>query len=213
MKLLITYKKMLLINHESEKRAKHRLYVSCGVVITLLALIVLIVLLFKRHNHRITQEKESLFEAYKELTSRTEEEKAAIRKRYIQMCHSHFGHLGHINELLYYHAKDSDNYLYQELKKSIQKAGMDEQNQLKFEELLNASFDNVMAHFREDFPGKKPIYYQFVSLLFAGFSAATICTIITSYNKHNVYVEKSRLKQMIQASPSSHKEQFLLILP
>lgn len=86
------------------------------------------------------------------------------------------------------------------------------QSQRDFETLLNDSFNNIMLHFRESFPNKKSKYYQLVSFLFAGFSAATICAIIPSYNKHNIYVEKSRLKRMIADSDAPDKEAFLKML-
>ena len=146
------------------------------------------------------------------MTSRTEEEKAKVRNQYILMCQSHFSHIGRINELLNVYAKESNNNLYKELRKSIQRIGLDEQSQQRFEKMLDDSFDGLMTHFRESFPGKKPRFYQLVSFLFAGFGTTTICTIIPSYNKHNIHVEKWRLKQMIQNSDSSYKEQFLEIL-
>ena len=78
--------------------------------------------------------------------------------------------------------------------------------------MLNDTFNDVMTHFKEEFPNKKPKYYQLVSFLFAGFDTATICIIIPSYNKHNIHVEKSRLKQKLLSSDSPHKEQFLQLL-
>lgn len=160
----------------------------------------------------ITQEKESLLEAYNNLTRSTEEEKAKVRNQYIQMCQSHFSHIGRINEMLNVFARESDNNLYKELKKSIQRLSLDDLSQQRFEKMLDDSFDGLMAHFRESFPGKKQKFYQLVSYLFAGFGTTTICTIISGYNKHNIHVEKWRLKQMIQDSESLYKEQFLEML-
>ncbi len=74
------------------------------------------------------------------------------------------------------------------------------------------NFDKVMTHFRDTFPNKKPRYYRLVSYLFAGYDSSTICAIIPGFQKHNVYVEKHRLKQLILNSDSQYKEQFLRVL-
>ena len=74
--------------------------------------------------------------------------------------------------------------------------------------MLNASFDNVMTHFRETFPGKLPKYYRLVSFFIAGFDTTTIVMIIQDYNKHNVHVEKSHLKAQINKLDSPYREQF-----
>lgn len=200
-------------NHELEKAAKKRQHVAWSSAIILLISSLLLLLLFKHLKERSLKEKEEMLEAYKDLNAeldRIEEEKASVRNHYIQMFQTHFRHIGHINEMLvHYQTKESENNLYKELKKAIHKVEIDEHGQREFEKMLNDSFDNVMERFRNAFPGKKPRYYQLVSFLFTGFSTTTICTILSNYNKHNIYVEKSRLKQMIIDSASPDKELFL----
>lgn len=217
------------LNLETERSARKRQYVALASSALLLAVILLMTYLFKRRKKRIIQEKEALIDAYKNLTmehsalksrlsdlnaqvDRVEKEKAAVRNKYIQLCQSHFSSMGRINEVLFYHSKETDNKLFQELKKAIGNIGMDNKNQSEFEQLLNESFDDVMAHFRETFPDKKPRYYQLVSFLFAGFDSAIICSIIPGFQKHNVHVERYRLKQLIRNSASQYSEQFLRLL-
>ena len=196
------------INAEEEHNAERRRLVVwiCSCLLILIAIV-----LFFGYRHRIEQaelEKESLLDAFRDLmTDRTK-----VRNHYIQICQSQFGNIGRINEILLYHSNETDNNLYKELKRALQKIGMDAQNQQAFEKELNETFDNVMSHFREAFPGKKPRYYQLVSLLFAGFDAATICAIMPDYKKYNIYVEKHRLKQLINSSDTSYKEQFTLLI-
>lgn len=200
------------INRDSERVARQRQRITLLVAVSVFVLIVLMILFFRRRSVQITQEKESLLEAYNNLTRKTEGEKAKVRNQYMQMCQSHFSHIGRINEMLNVYAWEADNNLYKELKKSIQRIGLDETSQQRFEKMLDDSFDGIMTHFRDSFPGKKQRFYQLVSYLFAGFETTTICTIIPSYNKHNIHVEKWRLKQMIQDSDSSYKDQFLEML-
>ncbi len=217
------------VNVESERSAKKRQILFWCSIALLLAVILLLLFLFRRRKERSAQEKEELIDAYKSLTmehsalssryselsaevDRIENEKASVRNKYIQLCQSHFNRIGRINEVLHYHSTEKDNKLYAELKRSIRNIGMDSKSQSEFELLLNESFDNVMDHFRETFPDKKPRYYQLVSYLFAGFGSSTICAIIPGFQKHNVHVERYRLKQMIQNSDSQYKEQFLRLL-
>ena len=217
------------MNLESESSAKKRQILLWCSVALLLAVILLLLFLFRRRKERSAQEKEELIDAYKSLTmehsvlssrysdlsaevDRIEKEKASVRNKYIQLCQSHFKRIGRINEVLYYHSSEKDNKLYSELKRSIRNIGMDNKSQSEFELLLNESFDNVMVRFRETFPDKKPRYYQLVSYLFAGFGSSTICVIIPGFQKHNVHVERYRLKQMIQNSDSQYKELFLRLL-
>ena len=217
------------VNLETERSAKRRQITLWCSVALLLAVIFLLLFLFRRRKERSAQEKEELIDAYKSLTmehsalssryselsaevDRIEKEKASVRNKYIQLCQSHFYRIGRINEVLHYHSTEKDNKLYTELKRSIRDIGMDSKGQNEFEMLLNESFDNVMTHFRETFPDKKPRYYQLVSYLFAGFGSSTICAIIPGFQKHNVHVERYRLKQMIQKSGSQYREQFLRLL-
>jgi tetratricopeptide (TPR) repeat protein len=200
------------MSQESETTARRRLFLAGSAIVGLIIILILIVFFFIRRSRKSAQEKESILEAYNALTSQAEEEKAMVRNQYIHLFKSHFGHLGRMNELLNNFDRNSNDNLYLELKKTIQRIGQDEKSQQLFENMLDDSFDGLMTHFRESFPGKKRRYYQLVSYLFAGFGTATIVSIIPSYNPHNVHVEKSRLKQMIRASDSPYKALFLRLL-
>lgn len=216
-------------NLESEKAARRRQIMAWSSTLLLLFIMLVLMFFFKRRKEINAQEKEELIEAYKSLTKqhsalsfhyselsaevdRIEKEKSSVRNKYIQLCQSHFNRIGRINEVLYYHTNDRNSNLYKELKKALHGIGMDNGNYSEFEKLLNESFDNVMVHFRNAFPNKRPRYYQLVSYLFAGFETTTICTIIPGFQKHNVYVEKFRLKQAIRQSDSPYKDHFLRML-
>ena len=214
---------------ETERASRRRQAIAGCFSVLLIITMSLLFLFIKYRKDQVVQEKDLLLDTYMDLTKhhsalntqyldlsaqteRLEKEKASVRNQYIQMCQRYFAQIGRINEILSYFANDSDNNLYREIKKAIQKIRLDEQSQRDFETLLNDSFNNIMLHFRESYPNKKSKYYQLVSFLFAGFSAATICAIIPSYNKHNIYVEKSRLKRMIADSNAPDKEAFLKML-
>ncbi len=214
------------VNQEMEWTARRRQYAAWSLVALIVAVTFVLMFWFRRRRERNSQEKEELMDAYKSLTrehsalssrysdlsaqvDRIEKEKAAVRNKYIQLCQSHFSRIGQINEVLYYHSGEKDNELFKELKRAIHNIGMDSKSQSEFELLLDEAFDNVMTRFRTAFPDKKPRYYQLVSYLFAGFDSSTICTIIPGFKKHNVHVERYRLKQMIRESDSQYAGQFL----
>ena len=191
--------------------AQKRKVINCLVILSLVLLFAVLWLLYRRYSERIEQERDSLLASYEVLRNKVdliEEEKLSVRNQYIQLCQAHFSNIGRINEILSVHSSHSNSSLYKEFKKSFNQVKLDEENQQVFEEMLNASFDNVMTHFKELFPGRKSRYYRLVSYLLAGFDTTTIVMIIQDYNKHNVHVEKSRLKAQINKLDSPYREQF-----
>lgn len=218
------YWKQIAMQAESQKKRRAK-----AAFLTLSLLVTGCIVFFICYKRRLLRERESLLDICRDLRvrhaelasdcsdlnaaiSKTEAEKAQVRKKYIQLAQSYFSNIGRIQEMLFYHTDYTDGYLFEELKRGIRKIGLDVERQQLFEQMLNDSFYGVMTHFREAFPNKKPEYYRFVSYLFAGFSTATICAIIPKYNKHNVHVEKSRIKKTIISSESPFKEQFLELL-
>lgn len=216
------------VHTESATAARKSRYIAWISVVLFLAALLLMFIYIKRREKKHSCEREELLAAYKILTmehsalasrysdlsaefGRIEREKASVRDRYIQSFRSHLVRLGQVNEVLHYY-QDTDNALYKNLKNAFKTIGLDDTNAELFENLLNESFDNVMAHFHEDFPDRRVRYYRLVAFLFAGFDAAAICVIIPELKKQNVYVEKYRLRKLIQDSNSKHKEQFLQIL-
>lgn len=217
------------MNRASERLADRRQFIAWVSISLSLGTIFILLLFFRRKKEKSAQEKEELLDAYKNLTmehsilstryselstdiDRIENEKASVRNRYIQLCQSHFSKIGRINEVLLRCSEKKDQELYEKLKCAIRDIGMDNKNQSEFEVFLNETFDNVMAHFRADFPKKKSKYYRLVSYFFAGYGSSTICAIIPDYQKYNVHVEKYRLKQMIKDSDSQYQEQYLKML-
>ena len=203
------------MNLESEQAARKRQSIAWGCSLLLFALILFLILYFKRRNEQSKQDRIALLDAFKNLTtqiSRNEEDRARIRSQYIEICQSYFNQIGRMNEILQQYTDQSENNLYLSLKSAVHQIESDDESQQQFEALLNNSFDNVMLHFREVFPKKKEPYYRLVSFFFAGFDTATILVFLPNYNMHNIHVEKSRLRQAIAKTESPYREQFLQLL-
>lgn len=116
---------------------KRHLFVV-GTIILLSLFFFLIVYYSRRRNERLVQEKEALLRTHKLLTEQhsalssqmsdlnvqmglIEQERAQIRNQYIQLCQSYFTQIGRINEILNNSGYDSDNNLYKDLKKVMQR--------------------------------------------------------------------------------------------
>jgi len=197
---------------ESEKSSRRKQIIAWSSAGFLFIFAIVMLIVFIRRGKRIRQEREELLQSYREMTDlhwQMEEEKAKVRRQYIRLFQSYFCQVGRVNEILYAHSNESGNKLFQELRQSFQRVGNDKERQKEFEKILDDSFDGIMTKFRAAFPDKRERTYQLASYLFAGFDTVTICTVIPELNKHNVHVEKSRIKASVRDSDSVYKDKFL----
>ena len=77
---------------------------------------------------------------------------------------------------------------------------------------MNRDLDDVMAHFREDFPSYQEDTFRFMSYVFAGFDAATIRLLMEMASDAAVHTKKSGIKKAILSSDSPHRDQYLMLL-
>ena len=87
--------------------------------------------------------------------------------------------------------------------KQINDLGTKEVSQL--EVIVNTYRNQLMAHFRKDFPHLHTDIYQLATYLFAGFSLRAI-SIIMNEKIENIYNKKSRLKNRSSYSVSAGKD-------
>ncbi len=78
----------------------------------------------------------------------------------------------------------------------------------KMEDIINATNDNIMSHFNEDFPKLSSSQRKLALFLFCGLSLQSI-SIFQGTDLRNIYVYKSRLKSTISKSESPRKELYL----
>ncbi len=119
-----------------------------------------------------------------------------------------------IDELckVYFEVKDTKaekDHVYKEVMKQINDLGTKEVSQL--EVIVNTYRNQLMAHFRKDFPHLHTDIYQLATYLFAGFSLRAI-SIIMNEKIENIYNKKSRLKNRLQNSDSSRREEYLSLI-
>ena len=104
---------------------------------------------------------------------------------------------------------DSRDNVYYEAMKAMSRLSGDEEGQKMLESRLNELFDDVMIHYRSDFPNGTETDYHFVSFVFAGFEASVLKSAFRIPSLPATYERKSRLKDSILRSSSPHKEQYL----
>lgn len=199
---------------EKETRRKTIEWLVASLVIILVALIWVI---YQDRVETMREEKEVLLRTVKELTDNLNETEDSSKKkeerffsRYVQLFHTYFQQMGMIQDLLRNsQTEEGADQLIRSLRNMIRKLSMNKSKQQDFEAMLNQDLNDVMIHFREEFPGKKEEEYRLVSYFFAGFDVPTICTLVGNKTKQAIYSKKSKIKQKIANGDSSYKKQFL----
>ena len=75
--------------------------------------------------------------------------------------------------------------------------------------MINKTLNNIMKHFRDDFPNYTENDYRFISYVFVGFDATTLSIIFDMPSQASVYMKKSRIKKNIQSTTSEFKGLYL----
>lgn len=97
--------------------------------------------------------------------------------------------------------------IYSDVKTALSNFGTKESVD-KLTEIVNGYKENLMEHFRSDFPKISAAQYRLALYLFCGFSLPAISTF-TDTDLRNIYVYKSRLKSMISKSDSPRKDEYI----
>lgn len=110
----------------------------------------------------------------------------------------------------YFECKDTSQEqkrIYAEVKTALSNFGGKEAID-ELAEIVNGYKDNLMEHFKTDYPKMSAAQYKIALYLFCGFSLPAI-SIFTNTEIRNLYVYKSRLKSAISKSDSPRKAEYL----
>ena len=90
-----------------------------------------------------------------------------LRSEYAHMYKAQFKYLGDLCEtfLLASEKKDSQRIVYEKVQDLIQNISGDHAGQRRFEHMIDKSLDNLMKHFREEFPNYSEEDYRFISYI------------------------------------------------
>ena len=215
------------VNRESETAARRRLvnhWLIWGFMVLLLLTAAIVANLHVKRKHeqdrekslQLEQENASLQEAVTALSDKVTEmnvQQAQLQREYTLHLQSSFREWGQLYKA-YYHPGNNDildvrENVYYEATNAIARLSGDKEGQILLERRLNELFDDVMVHYRADFPDEAESDYHFVSFVFAGFDASILKAAFQIPSIPATYARKSRLKESIQNSSSRNKEQYL----
>ena len=211
---------------EKEKTETSRRFILVVAILSVLLLMAVIVAgyhVFRRKQerdlqkrHQLEQEKSSLQDAVTALSDRMTEmnaQQALLQREFTAHLQSTFREWGQLYKA-YYHSKENpgidvrDN-VYYEARSAVAKLSGDKEGQRLLERRLNEVFNEVMTHYRADFPDLSEADYRFASFVFAGFDASVLKAAFQIPSLPATYERKSRLKDMIVRSTAPNKEQYL----
>lgn len=210
-----------LKNSQIEVKEKNEQIFFLFVLVFLLFVVAAIYLFYRTRTEKLKKERTKLAEIAESMRKRLQDEigerdakMLAIRKEYIEMYRSQFKYLGDLCEayLLANERRDSQRIVYEKVQEMIKDINGDVAGQQRFEISINSGLNNIMKHFREDFPNYSEADYRFVSYLFAGFDATTISIILGMPSVDAVYMKKSRIKKTILNSEATYKQEYLEII-
>lgn len=106
---------------------------------------------------------------------------------------------------------DAEKMIYKQVVSLIKDLRKDIENCKKFERTLDADLNGVMTHLRREFPSLKEKDYTLFGYLALGFDAYIISHFM-GCSPNSVYINKSRLKKLIEASETEHRSEFMEII-
>ena len=148
------------------------------------------------------------------IVSDREKSLSDLRMEYSHMYKEKFRYLGELSET-YFRAsefKEPQQHVYEKVQRLIKDISGDQVGQQRFERMIDKNLDNIMKHFREDFPHYSEEDYRFISYMFVGFDSTTLLVIFGMPSQSAVYMKKNRIKNNILKSSSQYKEFYLRML-
>ena len=214
-----------VLQNEKTQREKQ----LSGIVLSLTVLLMILVaftiyLISKKRIMTVLKEKELLYDmsetiqrqmdSLRNQMDESENKLKHLRREYIMTFKSQFNTLSELFEAYTKSGeyKDSHKMLYDKVTSMVKQISGDEKGYRSFEDMINRSLDNIMKHFRGDFPSYSETDYRFVSYIIVGFDATTLCMILGLPSKDAVYMKKMRIKKRVQKSASDYKEFYLEML-
>ena len=208
---------------KAESSRRFILIISILSGLFLLVLMVAAYLLLKRKHEQdreksleLEQENASLQEAVTALSDKVTEknvQQAQLQREYTVHLQSSFREWGQLYKAYYHPGKmdilDIRDNVYYEARKAVSRLSGDKEGQMLLERRLNEVFDNVMTHYRLDFPDREEADYHFVSFVFAGFYASVLTAAFQIPSLPATYERKARLKDNIIHSSAENKDQYL----
>ena len=207
----------------SEESRRLTVWIAVLSVVILALAVIAGYLLLRRKQERdreksiiLAQENASLQEAVTSLSDKVTEmnvQRSQLQREYTLHLQTSFREWSQLYKAFFHPGSkgiiDVRDNVYFEATKAMARLSGDAEGQKMLERRLNELFDDVMTHYRADYPDCSETDYHFVSFVFAGFEASVLKAAFQIPSLAATYERKSRLKDSITRSSSPHKEHYL----
>lgn len=210
------YEHQSIVYKEQSKNKSLMIIVLC--LASALVVVILVLLMYVQHKKSELKSNNllSMIETANVRLRQSDKELSDVKQKmvdeYLSLHREQFSKLGRIAETFVSEKGNVSGGLYRKMKDLMSEIIGDDKSHARFEQEVNTIFDNVMKHYREDYPGLPDNDYLFMAFIFSGFDATSISMIMNISSIGAVYMRKSRIKKTIAKSNSPHKGQFLALL-
>lgn len=205
---------LALENQQAQARERSRTIIAVLAISLLSLLLMIVVLLYRAKDRKNRTERTQLLDWASSIESQRRDltlSQAKLRADYARIYQSYFQQIGRISEIVE-NAPEKEKGMSFQLSRLIKDIRLDKKGQNQFETMINRDLEDIMLHFREDFPNYYDDSYRFISYVFAGFDATTIRLLTGMASDGAVHTKKSTIKKAILSSDSPHKDYYLLFL-
>ena len=139
---------------------------------------------------------------------------SALRSEHARLFQSKYKLIGDLCQYFVQSEEMTDPHrsVYNRVKDLTTEIRGDEKSYRQFEKRINQDLNQIMSHFRMDFPDYSENDYRFVCYSFAGFDATAMSVLFDMPSVPAVYTKKSRIRSRINDSSSEEKELYLQYL-
>ena len=179
--------------------------------------ITIILWLYTRRIRIHNQEKEQYLKYADEIKRQLEEYKnedyPALKRKYMDLYKAQFETIGALYEQYSISSgrANAEHSVYSKVVSLINDFRNDYEDWQKFESILNADLDNIIANLRNEIPKVKQMDVSIFCFMILGFDVTTISHLL-NVSMNTIYIRKSRLRQRIEELSPAHYHQFLEIL-
>ena len=179
--------------------------------------ITIILWLYTRRIRIHNQEKEQYLKYADEIKRQLEEYKnedyPALKRKYMDLYKAQFETIGALYEQYSISSgrANAEHSVYSKVVSLINDFRNDYEDWQKFESILNADLDNIIANLRNEIPKLKQMDVSMFCFMILGFDVTTISHLL-NVSMNTIYIRKSRLRQRIEELSPAHYHQFLEIL-
>ena len=205
----------------SQARSKMQMLTSVIILLSAVLIALAICTLYSLKARKAKEEREriaSLAEMIQSNLAKTESELhrskeslASLQVENLMLYRKRYKELGKLCEAYLQpdNSAEKDKEILRQVDKLLKDFYLEDNTLPTLENRLNKEMNDIMAHFRNDFPDLDESEYRFASYCFAGLDNISVMNLLNFKSKDVVYTKRARLRKMISSSESKYKEQYI----